>query len=1440
MKTALPAIVLLVSNVLAAQAQVTLETNTVVSGPAPAQVASPGTAIQTVQGTWQRDDIGPAALPGEASVAQGRFVIRSSGTAITAKQDSFEYVHQDWVGDGVFVARVAAVQGPRWSATAGLMVRAGLEADAAFLMVGLTGEGKMVLASRTKQGDLAKSMYFSAVPLERQAGLPIAGIDQDVLQSGIVPGVVWLGTNCWLKVERRGDVFSAFSSEDGSTWYWLGSERIQMAAAQVGLAVAGSEFFTTVSAQFEGLNLSVPGEAAFSAARAGSGDGLMGVYEGKSTGVQVQRIDPAIDFQWATNSPDPKIGSNQFQVRWEGMVEAQYSETYAITLVGRGGARLWIDDRLVTDQWHADYWFQQPGNPPEETTAELSLVAGKKYSLRLEYIQKYGQARAQLYWSSPSTPKQIIPQSQLYSHPDQPVLADRDGDGIPDRWEQAYGLDPNNPADANQDLNGDGIPNYKKYLAGMDPRRATAVQKLAGGWQSRDIGSVGIAGTNSVSGDQVEVGGAGDDILGRKDGFQFVYQPWHGDAEIVARIDALSGVIHNWAKAGIMIREDLTDRAKNAFVALTAANGITIQHRTEFSGGTSYNYWWWRKQYHWVKLVRRGDVFEMYTSLDGLSWEWLSTRSLPMEADVYVGLGVTSRDNTTLYSARFSSVRMGLPGPQSNPNAATALGDGLKATYRNLADSTTVVRTDPNIAFDWGMGQPALGIDPDRCVVTWEGKLEAPYNETCSIRLGIKNRARLWLDGALVWDWDTACWDGDGPNDHDFYGEWLPRVMFKRITLKAGYQYDFKLEVYNDNEGRSLAMLYWSSPSITAQPIPQKYFYSPASKYYGHLPDADGDGIPDAWMLAYFGHRTGMARDQSRAQDDADGDGLTNLEEYQAGSDPRKADSNGDGIPDAWCVKHGLAAGGEPIANESARDGLTMLEEYRRGLDPTRAVDGEIPLGDIESTQTVAQVLGREAVAKLGQWAQDKDAIYAISRRGYVEYELKVPQADMYQVEVWGGPHGRDSSDAQFPLILSMDGDYLGRPVLIGRGSARALTPWLPAGPHKLRVFWDNTFKFRAPLEITSVKLVSVKGKDRNTNGVSDWVEARLKNLSGLETGITNVIQSYVSPYTLEGRERYLGTLKLASGGQAVTVHPGAEPRWYADVPLQLRSITPVDASFENDGLRQSAQIEWVPLDLMLTNQITIRKGDSLLLSVGGNGKAVNNLGVVHLVVPGVTNCTGTQPIPIRFDKAGTFTVTGTRPDLNDGQSYSLQVTVVDWAFPGNPPAWAGRYRNWTLTNAVQQATVVSGGKTALEKTDGLAQASGSYRLKVQDTTANHVVARLGPQGPVLASAEIKGFQLASGSATGVQVVRTYEDGSQLIEMGLVMSPVRAEVTVKVRLIVAGVMFEDGTIEKTFTAQDFNELGEASVRFIRPQEARSSVCHNIEAFDGTTPLGVGN
>jgi hypothetical protein len=55
--------------------------------------------------------------------------------------------------------------------------------------------------------------------------------------------------------------------------------------------------------------------------------------------------------------------------------------------------------------------------------------------------------------------------------------------------------------------------------------------------------------------------------------------------------------------------------------------------------------------------------------------------------------------------------------------------------------------------------------------------------------------------------------------------------------------------------------------------------------------DSDGDGIPDNWMMQYFGHATGQASDLSRAQDDADGDGVSNLAEYLAGTNPRDAHS---------------------------------------------------------------------------------------------------------------------------------------------------------------------------------------------------------------------------------------------------------------------------------------------------------------------------------------------------------------------------------------------------------------------------------------------------------------------------------------------------------------------------------------------------------------------
>ena len=66
-----------------------------------------------------------------------------------------------------------------------------------------------------------------------------------------------------------------------------------------------------------------------------------------------------------------------------------------------------------------------------------------------------------------------------------------------------------------------------------------------------------------------------------------MYQTLNGDGEIVARVDSLQNT-NVWAKAGVMIREDLAGDAPNALVATTPGNGTTFQWRATRGGASAY------------------------------------------------------------------------------------------------------------------------------------------------------------------------------------------------------------------------------------------------------------------------------------------------------------------------------------------------------------------------------------------------------------------------------------------------------------------------------------------------------------------------------------------------------------------------------------------------------------------------------------------------------------------------------------------------------------------------------------------------------------------------------------------------------------------------------------------------------------------------------------
>lgn len=73
---------------------------------------------------------------------------------------------------------------------------------------------------------------------------------------------------------------------------------------------------------------------------------------------------------------------------------------------------------------------------------------------------------------------------------------DTDGDGIPDGYELAHGLNPNDPTDAAQDADGDGMSNLQEYLAGTDPQDPNSVLRITSANRDSLTGNVTISFTS--------------------------------------------------------------------------------------------------------------------------------------------------------------------------------------------------------------------------------------------------------------------------------------------------------------------------------------------------------------------------------------------------------------------------------------------------------------------------------------------------------------------------------------------------------------------------------------------------------------------------------------------------------------------------------------------------------------------------------------------------------------------------------------------------------------------------------------------------------------------------------------------------------------------------------------------------------------------------------
>ena len=174
-------------------------------------------------------------------------------------------------------------------------------------------------------------------------------------------------------------------------------------------------------------------------------------------------------------------------------------------------------------------------------------------------------------------------------------------------------------------------------------------------WIDGDVGSVPIPGSASYSSGTFTITASGADIWGTADAFHYVYQPLNGDGSIVARVDTLQNT-YSWAKSGVMIRETLDAGSKHAIMLVSAAKGVAFQWRGT-TGGTSQSVAGsLSAPPRWVKLVRSGSTFTGYESADGSTWTQVSSQTIAMATNVYIGLAVTSHNTSATTTSTVDNV----------------------------------------------------------------------------------------------------------------------------------------------------------------------------------------------------------------------------------------------------------------------------------------------------------------------------------------------------------------------------------------------------------------------------------------------------------------------------------------------------------------------------------------------------------------------------------------------------------------------------------------------------------------------------------------------------------------------------------------------------------------------------------------------------------------
>ena len=257
------------------------------------------------------------------------------------------------------------------------------------------------------------------------------------------------------------------------------------------------------------------------------------------------------------------------------------------------------------------------------------------------------------------------------------------------------------------------------------------------GWQSADIGGPWPAGSASLQSGTYTVTSAGSDIWGSSDQFRYVYWPLEGDGSISTCVQSVD-FADAWTKAGVMIRGSLSASAPHAFAMLSAGNGATFLYRPGESQPSAHLAMVPAVAPHCIRIVRSGDVFRGYESLNGTNWNLLGEQTIAMPSSAFIGLALTSAAGSTSATATFNNVALEISAPNQAPQVTltTPANNASFAAPANVQLAATATDADGavvSVSF-YANGSPVGTPNAAPWSMTWSNVPAGTYSITAIAR----------------------------------------------------------------------------------------------------------------------------------------------------------------------------------------------------------------------------------------------------------------------------------------------------------------------------------------------------------------------------------------------------------------------------------------------------------------------------------------------------------------------------------------------------------------------------------------------------------------------------------------------------------------------------------------------------------------------------------